>query len=466
MYVLFMKRLLSFILALVSSGIVATAFSTNVSPIEVQATSNQTIDYAFSGQLDTFTVPNGVSSLVVSLSGAEGGQANVNGAGSPGKGGFLSVSVAVTPGEIFKIRVGQHGESFGVGVTPNTPMAGGWPNGGDGYISPQGGNNGIGTGAGGGGATALYKVINNTDTLVAIAGGGGGAGGMTSGGGGGVAGENTFSVVIPLDITREASGGTQNNGGVGACVDEDGNSTSDVCNGDGASLSGGDAGVNNYGGGGGGGGYFGGGAGMGHGGGAGGSTWWNSTHVTRTNDQTGVRQGNGVLSVTYTQANPCVPGRYSATGFEPCTPAALGYFVNISGSTSQTACQTGFTTFSVGSIQCEPIATTSTNPPQSPAPTVVPVVSESPTTTVTPLKVCTTTSGRSISRACLATNAKIIIPSSSRISFTVAKSSARVCRATGSTLRATKKGSCSVTMKVTPKKGKAKSYRVTVSVTK
>lgn len=437
------------------------------------ASNSQEINYPYSGQPDTFTVPNGVSSLIVSLSGAEGGQANVNGGGSPGEGGFLSVSVAVTPGEIFKIRVGQQGESFGVGVTPNTPMAGGWPNGGDGYISPQGGNNGIGFGAGGGGATALYKVINNTDTLVAIAGGGGGAGGMTSGGGGGVAGENTFSVVIPLDITREASGGTQNNGGVGACVDEDGNSTSDVCNGDGASLSGGDAGVNNYGGGGGGGGYFGGGAGMGHGGGAGGSTWWNSTHVTRTNDQTGVRQGNGVLSITYTQANPCVPGRYSATGFEPCTPASLGYFVDTAGAVTQIACLAGFTTTSVGSIQCEPVATTSTSstttttPPPAPAPapasTVAPAAT--PPTTTAP-KLCTTVSGRSISRGCLATNAGITIPSNAKISITVARSSSAICRTVRASLRATKKGICTATLRVTPKGGKPTTHRVRISVTK
>lgn len=448
-----MRRLGAIILAIATAGIISSAVVTNVAPERVSATTSQTVDYSFSGQLDTFTVPNGVFSFVVSISGASGGTADVNGGGSPGRGGFLSVTVNATPGEVYKIGVGQQGEGFAVGVAPGIPKAGGWPNGGDGFISQQGGN-GIGFGAGGGGATSLFKVINGTNTLIATAGGGGGAGGQTNGGGGGTTGVDTFSVAVPFDISREATGGSQNAGGLGACADETGDSVSDFCSGNGSSGFGGDAGVGTYGGAGGGGGYFGGGSGIGNGGGAGGSTWWDSSVVTRNNDQTGVRSGNGIASITYTPLAPCTPGTYSATGFVPCVPASLGYFVNVSGATSQTPCPTGYTTSATASISCDPIPTTSTaSTTIAPTPLVVSVA-----------PVCVGKVGQTLNRACLLKNLKISVPTSSKVIPKISKSSAKICKATGTSVKTLKKGTCSLTLTVAPKKGKAKAYNVKVVV--
>lgn len=450
-------------LVVASSGLVTSALTTIVSSDSISATSSQTETFSFTGQNATFTVPNGVFSMVVNLSGAEGGAANVWNSGSAGRGGDISLALTVNPGEVFTLKVGQQGGSFANGVAPTTVTSGGWPDGGDGYIPSQGST---GNGAGGGGGTYFHKVINNVNVLVAVAGGGGGASSMSPGGHGGLIGGSTPGDATPFTATS-ASGGNQSSGGDGGCITDSGASPN-PCHQSGGQFFGGDAGPDyggDYGGGGGGGGYFGGGAGIGNSGGGGGSSWSNSTLATATNHRNGVQSGNGIATITYTPLAPCTPGTYSATGYVPCVNASLGYFVNISGSTGQTACQTGFTTLSVGSIQCEPIATTSTNAPQSPTPLIVPVVTEIPATTSTPNRSCTTTSGRAISRACLARNANIVIPSNSRISFTVARSSARICRATGSTLRATRKGSCSVTMRVTPRKGKAQSYRVTVSVT-
>lgn len=454
-----MKHRLAIVLAIATVGGGTTTFVTSTSVHGAVATSSQTVEYTFSGQLDTFTVPNGVFSFVVSLSGAAGGTADVNGGGTPGRGGFLSVNVDATPGDVYKIGVGQQGEGFTVGVTRGIPMAGGWPNGGDGYISQQ---SGIGFGAGGGGATSLFKVMNSTNTLIATAGGGGGAGGLTSGGGGGTTGVDTFSVAVPFDISREATGGSQSTGGVGACADETGDSVSDFCSGNGSSGLGGDAGVGNYGGAGGGGGYFGGGSGIGHGGGAGGSTWWNSSFVTRTNDQTGVRLGNGLAQITYTPLALCVPGQYSATGYVPCVPASIGYFVNVSGATSQTPCPSGYTTSATASISCDPIptttasSTTSTTLPTSP-PTTTPIV-----ISVTPS--CVGKVGQTLNRTCLLKNLKVTIPSSSKVTPKISKSSAKICSANNTSVKALKKGTCSITLTVTPKKGKPKNYSVKVLV--
>lgn len=454
-----MKRILPlFASAVLGGSLMIGAGPALIGSSQAVATDSQTVEYVFSGQLNTFTVPNGVFSFVVSLSGASGGTADVGGGGTPGRGGFLSVTVNATPGDVYKIGVGQQGEGFAVGVTRGIPMAGGWPNGGDGYISQQGGN-GIGSGAGGGGATSLFKVINGTNTLIATAGGGGGAG-MTDGGGGGTTGVGTLSVAVPFDISREATGGSQSAGGQGACVDETGDSVSDFCSGDGSAGQGGDAGIGIYGGAGGGGGYFGGGSGIGDGGGAGGSSWWDSSIVTRTNDQTGVRSGNGIAQVTYTPLAPCIPGQYSANGYVPCVPAALGYFVNVSGATSQTPCPAGYTTTATGSLSCDPVATSST----STSSTVASTTSTTLPLTVSASPTCVGKVGQTLTRSCLVKNLKVTVPSSSKVTPKISKASSKICRASATSVKALKRGTCSITLTVTPKKGKAKNYSIKVLV--
>jgi hypothetical protein len=53
-------------------------------------------------------------------------------------------------------------------------------------------------------------------------------------------------------------------------------------------------------------------------------------------------------------AAPCAAGTYSATGNEPCTPAAAGYFVATVGATSPEACPSGSYSSQSGSIACTP----------------------------------------------------------------------------------------------------------------
>lgn len=130
-----------------------------------------------------------------------------------GAGGFVSGSIAVVPGDVLEIRVGQGGRG---GIS--TPTAsrsgglGGWPDGGSG--SNQGHPTYMG---GGGGSTRLYK----NGVLMAIAGAGGGAGlGDTgiNGGGGGAQGANGYTSNGNNTSTNNGSnyrggGGTQTAGG-------------------------------------------------------------------------------------------------------------------------------------------------------------------------------------------------------------------------------------------------------------
>ncbi|CAB4649570.1 unannotated protein [freshwater metagenome] len=395
-----------------------------ISQVPAALASDTTETFSFTGTDSTFTVPAGVTSLSVALSGAQGGIAAINAIGTPGRGGFIAVNIPVTTGETFKIVVGGQGQGFTfdppIGVVP-----GGWPNGGAGSI---GSLDPRGFGTGGGGSTAIYRTTNNVDTLIVVAGGGGGHD-FYFGGAGGITGENSLSNPVPFDIISEASGGTGSAGGAGACFDDDIDAPiSVVCSESGTSMQGGSAHVS-YGGSGGGGGYFGGGAGITKGSGSGGSSWWNNSLATKTSDLSGVRSGNGELSITYSVA---------ASTTTPST------------STSSTA----------------PVGTT--------PPATIPPVVTTPATTSPPQsigitgqqKLCSVRRGKSITRTCISTNAKITIPSTSKVVIRVAASSSKICRVSGASVKTLKIGTCSVSLTVTPKKGKAKTYKTKVTVLK
>jgi len=100
------------------------------------------------------------------------------------------------------------------------------------------------------------------------------------------------------------------------------------------------------------------------------------------------------------------------------------------------------------------------------APVVTPPTVTSPTTIPTlPAASCTVKKGKTISRICLAKNAQIVLASTSKMSITVLPSSSKICKVSGSSVKTLKSGTCSTTIKVTPKKGKTKSYKAKVIVT-
>jgi hypothetical protein len=110
--------------------------------IDPCSSANQTFNYT--GSIQTFVVPSGVTTLEVECIGAKGG--NGNQASSPaGLGALAAGDIAVTPGETLEIIVGQSG------VTGTSGLHGG----------------------GGGGGTFIIRQSGNTPLVIAGGGGGG-----------------------------------------------------------------------------------------------------------------------------------------------------------------------------------------------------------------------------------------------------------------------------------------------------
>ncbi len=240
----------------VSLGGVEETWTVTTRPAFVQT-------FGFTGDFQTFTVPDGISKLTVKSWGAGGG-----GGRSPttigGGGGFAQADIIVSDGEELTVAVGGGGKSNGTG---------GFMGGGIGY-------NASGGGGGYSGVFGSSILINQSNALIIAGGGGGGGddaggsgGAQAGGGGGGLLGGNAGP-------NQAGHGGSQTEGGLA--------STSGT---PGQALQGGNGGFGQtYGGAGGGGGYFGGGGGgtdTVRGGAAGGG----SGYVTGSNSLTEAGQG-------------------------------------------------------------------------------------------------------------------------------------------------------------------------------
>ncbi|MBK7692514.1 MAG: T9SS type A sorting domain-containing protein [Bacteroidetes bacterium] len=216
---------------------------------------SQTFNYT--GAVQTFTVPAGVSEIFVDVRGAKGGNgANLSIAGN---GGRVQGSIPVTAGAVLNINVGGMGVNCGICAT------GGF-NGGGGTVA------GIGQEAGtGGGASDIRVAPYALGNRLMVAGGGGGGGytgaAADGGAGGGLVGANGQT----WNGYAGGTGGTQVAGGIG------GPGQGGQPNAISGSLGLGGAGQGwSGGGGGGGGGYYGGGGGF-IGGGGGGSNYASPT---------------------------------------------------------------------------------------------------------------------------------------------------------------------------------------------
>jgi hypothetical protein len=188
-----------------------------------------------------FTVPAGVSSLQVDLTGAPGGSSPF---ASGGTGATVSGPLTVTPGQTLYAEVG--------GAGPQGSRSSG--------IKTSGGSNGGGDGAAGGGGASDIRAFpaalaGSLATRLAVAGGGGGAAYYSgNGGNAGEPGGDASGGSAGGRAGTAAAGGT---GGTGSQGGPDGTP--------GAFGTGGNGGVTNFIGGGGGGGYYGGGGGGGMG---------------------------------------------------------------------------------------------------------------------------------------------------------------------------------------------------------
>lgn len=209
--------------------------------------------YALDGIDTTYTVPAGIYALNVHVRGAHGGAGFYS---EGGKGAVVTAKLAVTPGQVLKVRVGSSGKNA-------EAWAGGGFNGFNGGGSFAGDQGHMG--GGGGGASDIRIGGTALTNRVIVAGGGGGGGTFElNGGDAGLIGAPGSSLGTP------AMGGTQSSGGAGEPGSPSGYNGSLGLGGN----------IYGYeGGGGGGGGYYGGGAGNLNniGSGAGGSSYASPT---------------------------------------------------------------------------------------------------------------------------------------------------------------------------------------------
>ncbi|MCR5889674.1 tail fiber domain-containing protein [Hymenobacter sp. J193] len=274
-----------------------TAWTEAVSAVDQFVGPASSITFSYTGGVQTYTVPAGVTSLQVEARGAQGG-ANTGGGGNQygleygpqpgGLGARVQATLAVTPGQVLYLYVGGAGRPATNDSGSNG--SGGFNGGGNGgfisYASPPRG------GGGGGGASDIRTSASGgtyADRLL-TAGGGGGGGGQGSGGGGGAPNG--------ADGTgTENSGATQTSGNA---LGQGGNNFPNEFAA------------------GGGGGYYGGGFGggsdggvYGAGGGGGGSSWVTPTGGSNVQLTATYNAGNGVIILTApnSYAAPALDGR-------------------------------------------------------------------------------------------------------------------------------------------------------------
>ncbi|MBB2145369.1 T9SS type B sorting domain-containing protein [Pedobacter sp. LMG 31464] len=232
---------------------------------------NQTFSYT--GAMQTFVVPAGVTSIKVDVRGSKGGDGIYNQPGTKpddlgGNGGRVVADYPVTAGQTLYIFVG------GIGYN-------GGGNGGGGIAQPSGG----------GASDIRIGGVALTDRIV-VAGGGGGGGNNCStnaepgGVGGGLIGGTGFQCGNQTG-TAVGQGGTQSAGGAAGTSP----ATAGILG------VGGNAGGAGTASGGGGGGYYGGG-GAAYGGGGGGSSYTASLATAVTHTQ-GFQNGTGQIIITY-----------------------------------------------------------------------------------------------------------------------------------------------------------------------
>ncbi len=246
------------------------------------------VTFNYTGGVQNWTVPSGVYAINFDVAGAQGGS---NSSNQGGLGGRVTGSLAVTPGQLIRIYVGQQ----------PTGSSGGWNGGGNRYSYYQNGGSG-------GGASDLRVGGTSLNNRVVVAGGGGGAGwncngNAERGGDGGGSGTAQSGWYCNGNSTSYVGqGGQQNSGGNGATnggaqagsQGQGGNAAQSGCCGQAA--------------GGGGGGWYGGGGGYYYGGGGGGSSYANPNLASNVSHTQGDRSGHGQVIISYVK-NYCSSAR-------------------------------------------------------------------------------------------------------------------------------------------------------------
>jgi PKD repeat protein len=241
------------------------------------------VQFNYTGGEQTFTVPDGITSLAIDAFGAQGGTVTYAGTnyGAGGLGGKASGTLSVTPGETLRIYVGQQPSNY----------LGGFNGGGSSGFSTYGETRG------GGGSSDIRQGGSALSNRVLVAGGGGSSAttSLNGGAGGGLDGGSTSNYTCcGGSLWTGAGGGTQLAGGSGGTGSSNGTAGTLGQGGNGGPVYGG----------GGGGGYYGGGGGSGSAqgmgystAGGGGSSYIGG--VSNGSTTAGVNAGHGKVIVLY-----------------------------------------------------------------------------------------------------------------------------------------------------------------------
>ena len=232
--------------------------------------------FSHTGDMQSFVVPAAVTSIDVTVQGAEGGRTASALSPAGGQGAVTSATLPVIPGETLYVYVGGRG----------SPGSGGYNGGGNagGATNTNGG--------GGGGASDIRRGGMGLGARLVIAGGGGGAGHSGDGGGAGGPAQGANGG----GAGRGGGGGTDAGGGTGG--------TADLMGGNGSLGDGGSSPGGLHTGGAGGGGNYGGGAGgtvtsPGLAGGGGGGSSYAFPGATDVMLQRGGRTGHGSVFIRW-----------------------------------------------------------------------------------------------------------------------------------------------------------------------
>ena len=234
-----------------------------------------TTTFNYTGAVQTYVVPAGVTTINIETYGAEGGTAQNDSSNCiiGGLGGYATGDLSVTPGETLNIYVGGRGYAGDIG---------GWNGGGDAC-------NDVSTCAKGGGASDVRQGGTTLSDRVIVAGGGGGAEWSgcsgSAGDGGGLTGADGAH---PTTGASDGKGGTQTTGGAAGTGSNNGTAGTFGIGGAGST------GLNHSGSGGGG--WYGGGGSAEDGHAGGGSSFIGG--VTNGSTTAGSRQGNGQILIT------------------------------------------------------------------------------------------------------------------------------------------------------------------------
>lgn len=259
----------------------------------------RTQSFGYTGSVQNYTVPNGVSKVTVNAWGAGG-----NGYyAAPGGGARVHADLFVRPGDILHIRVGG---------TP-TGNAGGY----------NGGGAGGDQAGGGGGASDVRRESDSlSDRLLVAGGGGGGRVDGYGGNGGDPLGKDGYGGSNGSCIFGGGRGGQSDVGGAAGQA----SGPEAMCgpqNGSGGTLGAGGSGGGLFGGGGGGG-YYGGGGGssldyQGNGGGGGGGSSYITANAENIGYGPGVSFGAGQVTITADTPEVIVAPAFGYVSYD-CTP--------------------------------------------------------------------------------------------------------------------------------------------------